>query len=379
MEATMDCAQADCGSASSMTFQSVLLKWVRIYFNLFVLLGTAGPLYIAWFIWRMVSLPLPAHIYQRGDDFIFEYYQRLALILAETFAGLEIHFYGDFKDIMDKRENFLLMSNHQTASDWIMNNSVAERFNCVGHMRYFMKDFIKLFPLYGFYFYHHGCIYVNRKNCDFEKMRRNLVYLQNKRISTIVTIFPEGTRYRPELLEESHKFADKNFLRRLNHVLYPRTRGLGATIDYMRHNVEALYDLTVIYDNTKVDGKRVGAPSLIALFTGDCPVVHVHLERIPIADIPKEEAEIKDFILNQFLKKEELLSKYYDDPTNTQPFPGGALQKPLNHTRQMIVLAISVIALCYFCFTWSGISIIMKVWIMGTLFGYGWLLLNHFV
>lgn len=51
------------------------------------------------------------------DDLIFEFYQRMALLLAETVIGIEVVFYGDFEKVMDKKETCLLIANHQTASE----------------------------------------------------------------------------------------------------------------------------------------------------------------------------------------------------------------------------------------------------------------------
>lgn len=66
--------------------------------------------------------------------------------------------------------------------DWIVGNSIAERLGRLGQLRYLIKDQIKLFPVYGFYFYHHGCIYLKRGQCNFTKVRQGLSYLRSKLI-----------------------------------------------------------------------------------------------------------------------------------------------------------------------------------------------------
>ncbi|OQR73054.1 1-acyl-sn-glycerol-3-phosphate acyltransferase epsilon-like [Tropilaelaps mercedesae] len=360
---------------------NTVIKWGRVFLNLLALLGTVAPLFAFWFTWRVISLGLPAHIYHKVDDLVFEFYQRFALVLAETFARFQVFLYGDFERLIDKRERFLLMSNHQSATDWIVGDCISERLGRLGQLRYFMKDVLQAFPIYGFYFHHHGCIYVNREQCNFDKMRRHLVYLQDKRIPSVVAIFPEGTRYQGlDKLGASHAFAEKNGLRKLNHVRYPRTRGVKTTIAYMRQNIDAIYDATVIYEGTKRGNKRLPAPSLIDLFTGQCRSVHVYLERIPIEDVPEDEEKIKNFIFVQFNKKEDLMSRYYDNDDGERadggPFPGPVFQRNLNWLRQSIALVLMILLTAFFACTPSGLTISAHVWIFGTLFGYAWLFIS---
>ena len=62
---------------------------------------------------------------------------------------------------------------------------VAVRGDNIGHLRYVMKNTLQLIPLYGWYFYAHGCIYVRRGKFNQEKMRRALDYLKHDKISVI--------------------------------------------------------------------------------------------------------------------------------------------------------------------------------------------------
>lgn len=196
-----------------------------------------------------------------------------------------------------------------------------------------------------------------------------------------MVIFPEGTRYQADRLIESHEFAEKNGLRKLNHVRYPRTRGLGMTICYLRPNIDAIYDVTIIYGGTKDGNRRLSAPSLIDVFTGRCRSVHAYLERIPIENVPEDEQKIRDFLFTQFNKKEDLLSRYYDNrdanPANDcQPFPGPALRRDLSQFRQSIALILMFLFSTFSIFTGSGLSMTFHVWIVGTLFGYVWLFIG---
>ncbi|KAL8172774.1 UNVERIFIED_CONTAM: 1-acyl-sn-glycerol-3-phosphate acyltransferase epsilon [Gekko kuhli] len=84
----------------------------------------------------------------------------------------EIIFYGD---LPKTKENVVYISNHQCTVDWIIADMLAIRQNALGHVRYVLKDGLKWLPLYGWYFYQHGGIYVKRSaKFDEKKMRSNL-------------------------------------------------------------------------------------------------------------------------------------------------------------------------------------------------------------
>jgi lysophosphatidate acyltransferase len=67
-----------------------------------------------------------------------------------------------------------------------------------GHIRYMLKDTLCFVPLYGWYFYNHGCVYVRRGRGKFREdiTRRELRYLADSlRTRPLwLVVFPEGTR-----------------------------------------------------------------------------------------------------------------------------------------------------------------------------------------
>lgn len=66
--------------------------------------------------------------------------------------------------------------------DWLVADMVSLRGGSLGHLRYVMKDTLQLIPLYGHYFYAHGCIYVKRGNFNQAKMIAALDYLKHPKI-----------------------------------------------------------------------------------------------------------------------------------------------------------------------------------------------------
>ena len=50
--------------------------------------------------------------------------------------------------------------------DWVLAENLALRAGAGGHVRYILKDSIRFIPLYGYFLYKHGCVYVRRKEGD---------------------------------------------------------------------------------------------------------------------------------------------------------------------------------------------------------------------
>ncbi len=59
--------------------------------------------------------------------------------------------YGDVEHL-EKGENVIYLSNHQSTMDWVVADMMAIRAGCLGSMRYVLKDGLKYMPLYGFSF-----------------------------------------------------------------------------------------------------------------------------------------------------------------------------------------------------------------------------------
>ena len=115
--------------------------------------------------------------------------------------------------------------------------------------------------------------------------------------------FAEGTRIRPHKLEAARAFAQERGIHPPEHVLIPRTKGFTATVAGLRGHVDAIYDLTMGYVE--------GVPTLWQYIKGFVPVAHMHVRRFPIADIPVDEEQLSDWLLNRFQEKDALMSDFY--------------------------------------------------------------------
>lgn len=352
---------------------------LKLTFHFVVLVTVAAPLFIVWGMWRLFTslAALPHHVYQKVDDMVFHFCQKLVIILLEDVAGCRVLFHGDLDDVVNKKERAFYIVNHQSSFDWIAVNMLAERTGCAGSLRYIVKQSIQSFPLLGFYFHQHGCIYINRQQLNSFKMKRGLYYLQNKNIRSSVVLFPEGNRYIPgkeEVIKKSTEFALSQGLPVPRQHLMPRTNGFVITVQEMRGNLDAVYSVTIIYGGTKMPhGGRNPAPGICDLFTGRCGLLHMHVQRTPIDRLPEDDKGLKKFIFDAFYKQDALLTTYYE----SEETPAGLrnpVSIPCEHSQ--FVLIATVFMMSSFLLTPAGRSTVWKTWLYGTIFGYSWLGMN---
>ncbi|XP_048701267.1 1-acyl-sn-glycerol-3-phosphate acyltransferase epsilon isoform X2 [Caretta caretta] len=311
-----------------------------------VMMGTAPTYVLAWGAWRLLSALLPARFYRELDDRFYTIYQSMVLFFFERYTGVQIIIYGD---LPKNKENVVYLSNHQCTVDWIVADMLAIRQNALGHVRYVLKDGLKWLPLYGWYF--------------------SQMYL---------VIFPEGTRYNPEMpkvIADSQLFADKEGLAVLKHVLTPRVKATHVAIDSMKNYLDAVYDVTVAYEGT-VDhkGQRKVAPSMTEFLCKECPKVHIYLDRIELKDIPEEQMYMRRWLHERFEVKDKLLIEFYDakDSKRRNKFPGKCVHSKLSLKKTLPSLLFLGGLTASMLLTESGRKLYVKTWIYGTLIGYLW-------
>ncbi|XP_006004807.1 1-acyl-sn-glycerol-3-phosphate acyltransferase epsilon isoform X2 [Latimeria chalumnae] len=298
---------------------------LRYFLPAAVMMGTAPGYVLTWGAWRLLSCLLPSRFYHRVDDRLYHIYQSMVLFFFESYTGVEVIIYGD---LPEGKENVVYLSNHQCTVDWIIADMLAIRQNALGHVRYVLKDGLKWLPLYGWYFSQHGGIYVKRSYKFNEKAMRNKLLSQTRTGTPMyLVIFPEGTRYNPEIpniIADSQAFAKKEGLAMLKHVLTPRVKATCVAVDAMKDDLDAIYDVTVAYEGT-VDskGKRKTAPSMPEFLCKECPRVHIYFERIDLKDVPKDQISMKKWLHGRFEIKDILSSGPRQQEVQVGAIPGG--------------------------------------------------------
>ncbi|XP_068867571.1 1-acyl-sn-glycerol-3-phosphate acyltransferase epsilon isoform X1 [Aphelocoma coerulescens] len=284
-----------------------------------------------------------------------------------------------YGDLPKNKENVIYLSNHQCTVDWIIADMLAIRQNALGHVRYVLKDGLKWLPLYGWYFSQHGGVYVKRSaNFNEKEMRAKLRAQMKAETPMYLVIFPEGTRYNPEIpkvIADSQSFAEKEGLAILKHVLTPRVKATHVAIDTMKDYLDAVYDVTVAYEGT-VDhkGQRKLAPSMTEFLCKECPRVHIFIDRIELKDIPEEQMYMRRWLHERFEIKDKLLIEFYDakDSKRRNKFPGKSVHSKLSLKKTLPSLLFLGGLTASMLLTESGRKLYVKTWIYGTLIGCLW-------
>uniref|UniRef100_A0A914WWA1 Phospholipid/glycerol acyltransferase domain-containing protein n=1 Tax=Plectus sambesii TaxID=2011161 RepID=A0A914WWA1_9BILA len=289
---------------------------------------------------------VPKSLFVRIDNAMYSTYQRLVLFVFENFSGVKLSLYGDVEECLDKPESILFICNHQCTVDWVVADMLAIRQGTLGALRYVLKDTLQYVPLFGWYFYQRGCMYVNRHGFDESLTVRELQYLKNMALPFWLVLFPEGTRYsrkKPAAIEKSQQFAESRHLQVLENVLTPKARGLLIAINQLRSSLDAIYDVTIAYEQTRMTGRRGIAPNMFEFCCGTTARkrLHLHVERIPIAAVPTDDAGVRQWLHQRFVKKDDLMEQFYKSPPDSAAFPALVVEEsclPISSTICSLVL-----------------------------------------
>lgn len=342
--------------------------------------GVSPEFFGMWLVWRGMSLVIPNWMYQWGDDKLYSLYQRLVLFFFETCTRVEVVLYGDAFDVLKKRESVLYLANHQSTVDWIVANMVSVRCGSLGHLRYVMKDTLQMIPLYGYYFFAHGCIYVKRGKFKQWKMVNALDYLRDPKIPTWLVVFPEGTRYypaQPKIIEKSEQYARDNNIEVLKHHLVPKVKGTWLVTEHLHDKIDALYDVSVFYEGSmSEDGIRGNAPQLIGMLMGKCKKIHIHIRRIPMSEVPKEEEALKSWLHNLYVEKDKLAENFFSKDkefrTTAQSRLGGRPHTLGVWSTLSSFLIFTAVTVPFIC-TKIGRQLYLQILVYGSLGSYVWL------
>jgi len=218
---------------------------------------------------------------------------------VRNIGGIEIIQTGDN---LPTEENVILISNHQGWGDIPILFKLAKEAKRIGNMKWFVKDGLKYLPAIGWGMSFIDCLFVKRNwQKDKKKIEATFKKFFDHDIPIWLMLFPEGTRFRKDKLEFTHKITEKKNLPPLKHVLMPRVKGFSASVQGLRGHCGAVYDVTILYEGA--------APSFFDLFLGKVKRVSLHVERFPMDKLGREEKDIQDWIIDRFYLKNKMLSE----------------------------------------------------------------------
>lgn len=95
----------------------------------------------------------------------------------------------------------------------------------------------------------------------------------------------------------------------LEYVLAPKLKAFQLALSQLQGHAEAVYDVTIAYGNTTdhTKGERIPAPGMPEYLMEKSPHIHVHLERIPLSEIPQEQVQLQNWMFKRFQLKDRWL------------------------------------------------------------------------
>jgi 1-acyl-sn-glycerol-3-phosphate acyltransferase len=237
--------------------------------------------------------------YQRANISLTSHFWPVLPYLYLTWGKGKIKLYGD---ALRRESKCIIFANHQDSRDWLVGFCLAYHNDAIGGMKCIMKNTLGFLPVFGWLMF----------LCDFPFIKRTKTALQSiqsfcKKMILYpeplwFCLFPEGTRFSPSKLKESHQWCVSKKIKPFRHVLNPRVGGFAAALEALRGNIDTVYDVTIMYDrpmsqNAFLKGKGEST-------------THVVIRSIPISKVPVAEADVTEFLMQAFRVKDDAMAEY---------------------------------------------------------------------
>ncbi|KAL6622747.1 hypothetical protein ACP70R_032626 [Stipagrostis hirtigluma subsp. patula] len=268
--------------------------------------------------------PLSRSLYRRINGFVAELLWLQAVWLLDWWAGIKVQLHADpetyqlmaflkegwvlilvyLKNYIGK-EHALVISNHRGDIDWIIGWILAERSGCLGSALGVMKKSSKFLPVIGWSWWFTEYLFLEGSWAkDQDTIKWGLRRLKDFPRPFWLALYVEGTRFTPAKLLAAQEYAASQGLPAPRNVLIPRTKGFVSAVTIMRDFVPAIYDATVTIP------KDLPAPTLLRIFKGQSSVVHVHIKRHAMSNMPKSAEDVSKWCKDMFVAKDALLDKH---------------------------------------------------------------------
>ncbi|KAH9678844.1 1-acyl-sn-glycerol-3-phosphate acyltransferase 2 [Citrus sinensis] len=186
----------------------------------------------------------------------------------------------------------------------------VKRSGCLGSTLAVMKKSSKFLPVIGWSMWFSEYLFLERNWVkDESTLKSGLQRLRDYPQPFWLALFVEGTRFTQAKLLAAQEYAASTGLPIPRNVLIPRTKGFVSAVSHMRSFVPAIYDVTVAIP------KSSPAPTMIRLFKGQSSVMHVHLKRHLMKELPETDDAVAQWCRDMFVAKDALLDKHNAEDT----------------------------------------------------------------
>ncbi len=227
-----------------------------------------------------------------------------------------------------KSKRVLIIANHVEAPDWSVIFWIATAVDRIGyvkvcarcgcgvaavcadwcnrhHRQVVAKSIIRWIPVLGSAMVAMGTGFLSRSwEQDKKKIEATFRHLNARGTPYWLLTHPEGTRFTPARAAESKEFSQQRGLAPLTHVLQPRVKGFSTTVLGLQPSLESVLDVTICWDKppAPMPGCFMGQ--------GGPRVVHVHLAEFPVAQLPKSEEALQQWLYQRWAEKDRLVASF---------------------------------------------------------------------
>ena len=262
----------------------------------------AVPMFVtAWLYMVLIFPPLSLLLLFRPTRFYFHIVRYALFDIWKYFAALGLEWFAMTKirvTLDDKtelsNESTLFISNHPTHLDWHPIFCLSSRCGQNGRLRVLLKEQLHNVPLLGWAWQLGMYVFLSRRDreADVAWLSKSMQHWKDGGVPGSWLIFPEGTTVSPVCLAENQEFARERGLQVYQHVLHPRTAGFVSMLQQGRSHLDAVYDLTTVYQYFS-KGER---PNELSYLKGRFPpAIHMHVKRFAVQDLPTDDDELAEW------------------------------------------------------------------------------------
>ncbi|KAF5737705.1 hypothetical protein HS088_TW13G00594 [Tripterygium wilfordii] len=250
--------------------------------------------------------PFSKNTYRRINRAVAELLWLELVWLVDWWAGVKVFDHSSAQSVnFAGKEHALVVSNHRSDIDWLVGWVLAQRSGCLGSALAVMKKSSKVLPVIGWSMWFSEYLFLERSWAkDENTLKTGLLRLKDFPQPFWLALFVEGTRFTKAKLLAAQEYAASTGLPVPRNVLIPRTKGFVAAVSHMRSFVPAIYDVTAAIP------KSSPPPTMLRLFKGQSSVVHVHLKRHMMKDLPETDEAVTQWCRDMFVAKDALLDKH---------------------------------------------------------------------
>ncbi|KAJ9181122.1 hypothetical protein P3X46_009286 [Hevea brasiliensis] len=250
--------------------------------------------------------PLSKNTYRTINRALAELLWLELVWVFDWWAGVKVQLFTDQETFcLLGKEHALLISNHKSDIDWLVGWVLAQRAGCLGSALAVMKKSSKVLPVIGWSMWFSEYLFLERSWAkDESTLKLGLQRLKDFPRPFWLALFVEGTRFTQSKLLAAQEYAASAGLPIPRNTLIPRTKGFVSAVSNMRSFVPAIYDVTVAIP------KSSPQPTMLRIFKGQSSVVHVHLKRHLMKDLPETDDAVAQWCRDIFVAKDALLDKH---------------------------------------------------------------------